>query len=187
MRIYTPLTGARVRVRDYRREDQAFVLSLWSDAENGRYMSDPPPGKADERYMAAVGKMEDCPDGFYFIVELAETGERIGTCCAFPQDENGVFDDSRQCYDIGYCIDKTRWRQGYATEAVGLLMTWAAAQGAKIMTAEVAKQNAASCGLLKKLGFVPARESSFGKYNTDIRFPSYIYRKALNAEKGAKV
>ena len=80
---------------------------------------------------------------FYFVIELRATGERIGTCCAFPQDEEGTFDETHRCYDIGYCIRKTHWRQGYGTEAVRLLMDWAAARGAREMTAEAAKENTA--------------------------------------------
>lgn len=182
MQIYTPLCGARVRIRDYHKADLPFVTSLWFDPVIGRYMSDPPADRVDECYRKSCGEMEDNTDGFYFVIELAATGERIGTCCAFPQDENGVFDESRQCFDIGYCINKTHWRQGYGEEAVRLLMAWAAAQGAKKMTAEAAKDNAASCGMLEKLGFTVLRESRFKKYNTDIVFPSNIYARELEKE-----
>ena len=184
MQIKTPLEGARIRIRDYKNGDLPFVTGLWFDPENGRYMSDPPAGKADGRYQKALDEMEDAGVGFYFVIELAATGERIGTCCAFPQNEAGVIDETQQCFDIGYCIRKTHWRRGYGTEAVRLLMDWAAARGAREMTAEAAKENAASCGMLEKLGFFVLRESSFKKYNTDIVFPSRVYAKMLGgAEK----
>lgn len=172
MQIHTPLRGARVCIRDYVHGDLPFVCSLWFDPENGRYMSDPPADRVDDRYRAACAAMEDSADGFYFVVELAETGERIGTCCAFPS-ANGV------CCDIGYCIRKTLWRQGYGAETVRLLMAWAAARGVRKMTAEAAVENAASCGLLEKLGFQAERESAFCKYNTELRFASRIYARAL--------
>lgn len=183
MQIKTTLAGARVRIRDYKHEDLPFVTGLWFDPVNGRYMSDPPADKVDERYQKALAEMEDADTGFYFVIELAETGERIGTCCAFPQDEEGAFDETHQCYDIGYCIKKTHWRHGYGEEAVRLLMDWAAARGAKEMTAEAAKENAASCGMLEKLGFFVLRESSFKKYNTEMVFPSRVYAKMLGGAK----
>ena len=179
MQIHTPLCGARVRIRDYYKPDLPFVTSMWFDPENGRYMSGPPADKVDERYRKSCEEMEDDHDGFYFVIELAATGERIGSCCAFPQDENGAYDASRQCYDIGYCINKTHWRQGYGEEAVRLLMAWAKAQGTQKMTAEAAISNNASCGLLEKLGFTVLREGSFKKYNTDIVFPSRVYARVL--------
>lgn len=175
MKIGTPLCGARVRVRDYRKSDLPFCTGLWFDAENGRYMSDPPAGCADAVYQRALDGMEDNAEGYYFVIERAGTGERIGTCCAFPY-ENG------ERYDIGYCIQKSQWRHGYGEEAVRLLMAWAAARGARKMSGEVAAQNAASCGLLEKLGFSAARESAFRKYNTEIRFPSRIYERQIEPE-----
>lgn len=183
MRIETPLEGARVRVRDYRGEDLSFCTGLWFDAENGRYLSDPPAGGADAVYQRALDAMEDNALGFYFVIELRATGERVGTCCAFPQDEAGAFDETQQCYDIGYCVEKTRWRQGYGEEAVRLLMAWAAARGAREMTAEAAKENAASCKMLEKLGFSVLREGSFKKYGTDLVFPSRVYAKRLDGAK----
>lgn len=179
MQIKTPLTGARVCIRDYQKEDLSFVTGMWFDAENGRFMSDPPVGGVDVVYQRALDGMEDSALGFYLVIELRATGERIGTCCAFPQDEEGAFDETHSCYDIGYCIRKTHWRQGYGEEAVRLLMDWAAARGAREMTAEAARENAASCGMLEKLGFFVLREGSFQKYNTQIVFPSRVYAKML--------
>lgn len=179
MQIKTTLEGARVRIRDYKKEDLPFVTGLWFDPENGRYLSDPPAGRVDERYQKALAEMEDADTGFYFVIELAGTGERIGTCCAFPQDEEGAFDETHQGYDIGYCIRKTHWRHGYGEEAVRLLMDWAAARGAKKMTAEAAQENVASCAMLEKLGFFVLRKGSFKKYNTEIVFPSRVYAKML--------
>ena len=186
MQIKTPLEGARVRVRDYRKEDLSFCTGLWFDAENGRFMSDPPAGGADAAYQKALDGLEDNALGFYFVIELRATGERVGTCYAFPQDEEGAFDETHHCYDLGYCVAKGRWRQGYGEEAVRLLMAWAAARGAREMTAEAAKENAASCSMLEKLGFSVLREGSFKKYGTDLVFPSRVYAKMLGEAERAE-
>lgn len=55
-----------------------------------------------------------------------------------------------------------------------------ALEGAREMTAEAAKENAASCGILEKLGFFALREGSFKKYSTEIVFPSRVYAKMLD-------
>ena len=77
--------------------------------------------------------------------------------------------------DIGYCIDKIFWRNGYASEAVRSIIDWAKDNSIKTITAEVAKENLSSCRLLKKLGFKEKEETLFKKYHMDIEYDSYIY------------
>jgi ribosomal-protein-alanine N-acetyltransferase len=52
---------------------------------------------------------------------------------------------------------------------------WASQQAYKSITAEVAKENEASCGLMKKLGFQVKEETSFKKYHMDITYDSYVF------------
>ena len=66
---------------------------------------------------------------------------------------------------VEHALNKKFWRNGYATEAVNKLIEWASGQSFKAITAEVAKENNASCGLMKKLGFNVKEETSFKKYN----------------------
>ena len=171
MKIRTPLPGQRMIVRDYTPEDLAFCTGMWFDPENGRYLSDPDQEHVDEVFQKALNGLQDSETGYYFIVELHESGERVGTCCAFPED--GV-------YDIGYCIHRDYWRRGYGTELVELLADWVRKLGGVAVTAEVAKENRASCALLEKCGFRVVRESSFKKYHMGIQYDSLIYQKALN-------
>ena len=81
--------------------------------------------------------------------------------------------------DIGYCIHKEYWRNGYATEVVKKLIEWAAQQSYKTITAEVAKDNEASCGLMTKLGFIINEEKSFKKYHMDISYDSYVFEYSI--------
>ena len=48
------------------------------------------------------------------VIEKIADGERIGSCCAFPNDDGSII-------DVGYCINKKFWRNGYASEAVDKL------------------------------------------------------------------
>lgn len=170
MKLQSPLTGLRLTLRDYAPEDLPFCTDMWFHPENGWYLSDPDRAHVDETFRKALNGLQDSPDGYYLIAELRSSGERIGTCCAFPEAD---------VYDIGYCVHRERWRQGYGTEIVGLLTAWVQKQGGAAVTAEVAKDNRASRSLLEKCGFRAVREASFRKYHMDVQFDSVIYRKML--------
>lgn len=169
MKLDAPLLGRRITVRNYTAEDLEFCTEMWFDPENGKYLSDPDQEHVDEAFRKVLDGMRDSKDGYYLTVELIDGGGRIGTCCAFP-DKEGV-------YDIGYCIHKSRWRQGYGREVVGLLVDWVREQGGSAVRAEAAKENRASCALLEKCGFNAIQESSYEKYRMSIRFDSLIYEK----------
>ncbi len=175
MKIKQRLTGKKILVRSYQKSDLDFVSSMWFDRENGRYLSDPEKEYIDEEFQRAVDDLADSPFGYYFVGELLDTGERVGTCCAFPDhDENDSL-----IFDIGYCVVKSHWREGLGSELVSLLLDWIKSEGGTKVTAEVAKENTASCEMLKKLGFEVVKESSFKKYNMEICFDSFIFGKAL--------
>ena len=175
MKIKDNLTGKRITVRSYRKSDIDFVGSIWFDKENGKYLSDPEREYIDEKFQKAVDGLEDTEFGYYFIAEKNDTGEPVGTCSVFPEKDK----DGCCVYDIGYCVHKDRWRQGLGSEMVSLLLDWIKSQGGTKVTAEAAKDNTASCEMLKKLGFEVIRESSFKKYNMGICFNSYIFGKTL--------
>ena len=172
MKLESPLLGERIVVRDYTPGDLRFSTDMWFDPENGCYMSDPTAEYVDEVYQKALDGLQDSKDGYYHMVELRSSGERIGTCCVFP-DKGG------KVYDIGYCIHKSRWRQGFGAEVVNLLVNWVRELGGLAVTAEAAKENRGSCALLEKCGFTVKKEASFGKYNMDVRFDSLIYERKL--------
>ena len=178
MNINTELTGARVYIRDYRPADLDFAAGMWLDEENGRYLSDPARDYVDEAFQRALDTLQDSETGCYLTVCLNGTGERVGTCCLFP-------DERREEYDIGYCIHKSRWGQGLAAEAVGLLVDWVRAQGGRRVTAEVADANLPSRALLEKLGFSMGRPSEFKRYHMDVCYPSHIYQLILEPVKVA--
>lgn len=54
---------------------------------------------------------------------------------------------------LGYAIDRSHARQGYAYEALRALIFELSAQGVTLIKAEVHPENTASLRLLKKLGF----------------------------------
>lgn len=172
MKLDRAITGDKLILRDYEKADLDFCTGMWFDPENGKYLSDPTAEHVDEVYQKALDAMEGNQDGCYLIAERKDTGETVGTCCAFPDGEG-------KTWDIGYCVRKSCWRQGYGTEIVKLLTGWLRERGAESMTAEAAVENAGSCKLLENSGFAVQRESTFKKYGTEQRFKSYVYQKKL--------
>ena len=172
MKMNTKLSGERIVIRNYEPSDLEFVTGMWLDEENGAYMSDPTPEHVDAAFQHALDSLQDSPFGYYLIIELVKTGERVGSFSIFP-------DEDRKVYDIGYCIHKTHWRKGYAGEALALMLEWVKSRGAGKVTAEVAVENAASNALLHKFGFAVEKKAQFRKYNMDICFDSFIYAKEL--------
>ena len=145
---------------------------MWFDEENGKYMSDPTREYVDETFQKVLDTLGESQFGYYLVVELADTKKRIGSACMFP-------DASKKVYDIGYCIHKSKWKQGYGSEAVALMLEWLKSKGAEKVTAEAAMENTPSNLLLRKFGFEVEKETEFKKYNMDVQFDSYIYAKSL--------
>ena len=170
MKIEHPIETPRLLLRSYRLADRDFSISLWCDAENGRYMSDPLYENLDDRYLSYFDGMEDDPDGYYLIAELKATGESIGTCCMFPEEEG---------WDVGYCIRKDHWRKGLGSEMLEALIAYIRTAGGKTITAEVADENVASTGLLREHGFVPIKQTHFRKRGEDTVFDAHIHKLIL--------
>ncbi len=168
MKIKVPLHGQHITIRNYEKEDLQFAVSMWFDEENGKYLSDPQEEYVDEIYRNALNTLQDSSLGYYLVIQIPETKEPVGTCCIFPNEDGSIF-------DIGYCIHKSHWKKGYATEAICLIVHWIKSQGGTKVTAEAADENVPSASLLIKCGFQRGTAASFRKYNMDVTFDSHIY------------
>lgn len=164
------LPTGRLILRPTREADGPACLDIWLDDEMGRYLADPPRALADESYLNfAVGIEED--DGWYPMVAIhRETGAFVGTCSVVPAEDG-------TCWDLGYCIHRDFWQQGYATEMVSRLIEEGKRRGVRAFTAAVAQENAASNALCRKLGFrVWKEDGAFRKKGTEIVYREFIYR-----------
>lgn len=154
MRIKSNLVGTNIYIKNYELADKLFCTNMWFNKVNGKYLSDPTEEFVDDNYCQAVDDMYNSPNGYYFIITRICDNSRIGSFCAFP-------DETEQIIDIGYCIHQLYWRQGYATECLKMIIEWAQTQNFTTITAEVAKDNIASCKLLEKFNFKIKKESSY--------------------------
>lgn len=159
----------RLIIRSTKKKDTSFCLDVWLDDEMGKYLSDPPREKADAAYLKWKDSVEDYHGCYYFVAVSKETEDYIGTCSTVPSED-------KKHWDLGYCIHKKYWRQGYATEMIKALIDFCYANGGRKITADVAQLNAGSNAVLRKLGFRIEKEGTFKKHGTDIVYHNYTYR-----------
>lgn len=163
----------RLKLRNYERTDANFAISIWNDPEMGKYMPDPSIENMDEEYRKVYETLNEDEECCYLISESLVIGERIGTC-SFVVSEDG------STYDLGCCVHRKFWKNGYGTEMVQGMIDYAKSQGAKTITAPVNKENVASNAMMKKLGFNIVGETKFKKMGTDIIMEEYLYSLELN-------
>jgi len=149
------------------RSDRLILRSLCeSDAETmfdyrnnilcSRYQRGQLKKLSDIRRLIAVRKREILFEGYnqLFAIESIQTGEMVGEI-AFKFEEGTV--------TVGYTVSYKHHRKGYAYEMMSLMLSELFMRFPDIkVRCLVVKENEASCGLLKKLGFTPLG------YNGDI-------------------
>lgn len=159
----------RLTIKNTQKEDADFCLDIWLDDEMGKYLSDPPREKASDTYIKWKNSLDVYDGCYYFIAISNENANYIGTCSAVPSED-------KKYWDLGYAIHKKYWCQGYATEMIKALCDFCIDNGAKYITADVAKLNTGSNVLLEKLGFKIKKESCFKKSGTNIIYENYTYQ-----------
>ena len=170
MELAKNLETPRLVIRSCRKTDTDFILSIWGDRENGKFMTTAASENVDEKYLEAIEGLSDYPDGYNMIIELKESGAPVGTCCAYPENGN---------YDIGYSIAKDHWKEGLGTEMIGALLQWIRAEGGKSVSGEVADDNKASVALLHKFGFTEGRKTRYKKVGEETWFDAHILQLEL--------
>ncbi len=157
-RIPKSIRSERLVLRQYRLEDAEEFAKLYTDSFPGHLEPWSPPasvGYADastriaarDHILAAIDFWEEGRD-YRFFITLRVTGEILGQI-GLTQVIRGV---SQSCF-IGYWIGKPFINQGYATEAVVLIMEFAFEQlMLHRVTLWIATGNASSLRIPKKLG-----------------------------------
>ncbi len=167
MRIKT-IETPRLYLRSFEKEDARFAISIWNDPEMGEYLPDEAMEEIAEDYLREIEDLAEDDVCCYLISESKDSRKRLGTCSFIPDKEGKV-------YDIAYCVHKDYWGNGYATEMVRGMISYAKRQGAEKITVWVNKENAASNRIVKKLGFEAVGEHSYKKRGTDLQFTDYLY------------
>lgn len=144
MRVET-IETERLHLRPFERTDARFAISIWNDKEMGEYLLDEAMEEVSDEYLRMIEDLADDEECYYMIAEHKEMHERIGTC-SFILSEDGT------TMDIAYCVLKKLWRNGYATEIARGMVAYARAHGVEKVTISIAKDNAGSIGVARKLG-----------------------------------
>ncbi|MCL2675987.1 MAG: GNAT family N-acetyltransferase [Firmicutes bacterium] len=166
--IVHEIVTERLILRALRKEDSAEVVTIWGDKENGKYLCDPYYESA-EQLSELLNDIHESPV-YYFAASLKGTEKIMATCSIGPED------DDLSTWGIGYTVRKKHWGNGYACEMVRMLIEFAREHNAQAVIGTVAKENYASNRIMQKCGFQIVQESSFQKSDTDITYPSYIYK-----------
>lgn len=162
----------RLVLKSMREEYSPLCFSIWLDEEMGKYLSDPPREYATETYMNFAKDIEKDETWYPFVAFSKSNNEFIGTCSIVPMDDPTH-------WDLGYCIHKKYWRQGYATEMIQALIHFGYAKGGRKFTADIAQENIASNAVIKKLGFTVETEGTFTKQGTNMIYNNYTYKLEL--------
>jgi RimJ/RimL family protein N-acetyltransferase len=162
---------------EVRIETERLVLRDWRDGDLPRFLAgtNTPPvmrwlgGVMDETLQQGLlGRVEACraANGFCFwIVERKRDGEVLGFCGLKRADAPGS--SVTGAMEIGWRLREDAWGQGYAKEAASAALDAAFDRfGAEEVVALTVEGNAASWGLMKRLGMRRREELDYA----DTRF-----------------
>lgn len=152
-------------------EDVDFFYKQFSTDEVNRYLFDAEP-------CSSVEEAREWIDFFLepeprkqqrWILVLKENDEKIGTC-GFHCWNRGTGE-----VEIGYDLQPSYWRKGYMSEAISRIMEFAREEmQIQRVCAHISVDNAASAGLVRKIGFVRTNEQYYEEFH-DQKYLHDIY------------
>ncbi len=138
------MRSPRLALRPLRLEDAERLVVLLEDDRDAvlqmSHMPWPCTPAAARNWIARSTQ----PGATAFAIMRADDGTFLGTI---------GFGGLREMPSVGYWIGRPYWNQGYATEALQLVIAQVRALGAKGLQAETFPENAASARVLGKCGF----------------------------------
>jgi len=139
----------RLRLRPVTVSDTALMLAIWNDPAFIRNVSDRGIRTVEQAREAIEGgaqKLFDDHGYGPYCMALKSDGNMIGICGIFKREN---LDDP----DIGFGVLPDYCGKGYAGEAAAAVVDYARGElGIGVLTAIVSPTNAASIGLIEKLG-----------------------------------
>jgi RimJ/RimL family protein N-acetyltransferase len=140
----------RLVLRRFRAADAPVLAEYRSDPEVARYQSWDAPFSLLRAETAVANFMASDPDRagwFQYAIELGENKALIGDVAVH------LHDNLKQA-ELGFTLATAYQKRGFATEAVGAVIDRLfRVQGLHKITGECDARNAASAGLMERLGF----------------------------------
>ncbi len=156
----------RLALRRLTIEDAAFMLELLNEPSFLQHIGDKGVRtEADAREHIRTGPVASYDaHGFgLYLVSLRNTGEPIGTCGLLQRD---ALDD----VDVGFALRPEFWSKGYAFEAASAVIAYARdTLGLSRIVAIVSPENAASIGLLERLGLTFEKCTRLSENGPEVR------------------
>ncbi|GHG00746.1 GNAT family N-acetyltransferase [Thalassotalea marina] len=143
------LNGINVVLRSIQANDLDDLFEIYGDIQTMEFASDPVFTSKDTIFqmLESVAQLEKAGESFEWAVVEQATNKVIGTCGLHSFSACG-----HSC-ELGCLLNSSYWRQGFMTEALGLLLLHAKTLGIVKLYADIDEGNFRSKALFKKLGF----------------------------------
>ena len=145
------LVGERIRMRGYRPEDLHDFYAVHSDPRVMRYWSFPAWTEISQsyEYFASAIQGRDASQRLCWAIADLQTDRVLGGTTLFSNNP------SQGRAEIGYVLGHAHWGQGYAQEALRLVIDYTFdVLGFRRIEADIDPRNTGSCKLAERLGFV---------------------------------
>lgn len=163
----------RLVLRAAQAEDAVPLFDVFGNADVMKYWSSAPHERVRETEALVAGIAEIADQNRYFVID--HQGRAVGTAGFWKGQE------------IGFILHPDLWRQGYGSEILGALIRHGFdVLGFDRIIADVDPRNAASIGLLTKLGFEETSRAERTIQIGDDWFDSIYFVLPRGAETDAK-
>ena len=154
-----PMFGHRIILQPFKKSDAFFMFRNWAyDPDVTRYMTWFPHKNMEESETIISSWVSNYakPNFYQWAILLMKIDEPIGSIGVVKLDE-----EDQSC-ELGYCIGKPFWHQGYTTEALNAVLKFLFEQVKfKTITARHDIRNPHSGDVMKKCGmkYIETREN----------------------------
>lgn len=148
--IARELDTDRLHLRPLQSSDLAGIFAMMSDAESMKYWSTPPVATTDDAKALLERAMEfdEKGESLHWALTLKGQDDIIGKCVLFK------FELDHHRAEIGYILNRDYWNRGLMREALESVIAFAFdSLELHRIEADVDPNNAASLGVLERLGF----------------------------------
>lgn len=145
------LYGERVVLRTIQADDAVDLFEIYGHAQTMLFASDPVFTSLDmiHQMLESVTRLEQLNESLEWAIVEQTSNKVIGTCGLH------TFSHCRSSCEVGCLLNIKYWKQGYMSEALGLLFSHAKSQGINQLFADIDEDNFRSRALFEKLGFEP--------------------------------
>ncbi len=145
------LYGERVVLRTIRSDDVDDLFEIYGHEQTMQFASDPTFTGLDmmQQMLESVLLLEELNESLEWAIVEKTSSKVIGICGLH------AFSACRTSCEVGCLLNVIYWKQGYMSEALALLLSYAKSMGINQLIADIDIGNFRSKALFEKLGFKP--------------------------------